>query len=127
MAEETQGRTQRAVFVAVAVVIAIVAVVLVAHGSGDASTAAHHSSAVEVVGGKPQGGVQVLAYRKGERVELNVSSDRPDIVHVHGYNLREPVRMGGTARMSFLAGLEGEFRIELERTKQQIAALRVRP
>ncbi|MEA2493566.1 MAG: hypothetical protein QOJ29_1477 [Thermoleophilaceae bacterium] len=121
------SRAQRGVFVLVAALIAVIAIAVIASGSGDSKAPAHTVALVKVVDGRPDGGVKVLEYRKGDRVELSVSSDRPDLVHVHGYDLREPVRMGSTARLAFEATLEGEFKIELERAKQQIAALRVRP
>jgi hypothetical protein len=118
---------QRGVFAAVAAVIAIAAAVLIAGGGSSSPAPAHAAAAVAVVNGRPDGGVKVFEYRQGERVELSVSSDRPDLVHVHGYDLREPVRLGATARLVFEATIEGEFRIELERAKQQVAVLRVRP
>ena len=46
---------------------------------------------------------------------------------MHGYDLREPLRVGSDAHVGFEAAIEGEFRIELERTNQAIAVLRVRP
>jgi hypothetical protein len=117
------SRTQRGVFAAVAAAIAIAAVVLVAGGGGSSPTSAHAVRVVDAGAAEPA----VLEYTKGERVELNVRSTQPDLVHVHGYDLREPVRMGSVAHLTFAATIEGEFRIELERAKRQIAVLRVRP
>jgi hypothetical protein len=122
------SRTQRALFAAVAVAIAVAAIVLVAGGEGpEATNGAGAPAVVSVVGGVPEGGVRALAYEKGERVRLTVESDSAEVVHVHGYGLRAPVRKGAAARFSFTAGIEGEFVIELEGAKRQIAALRVRP
>jgi hypothetical protein len=120
-------RKQRGGFAAIAALIAIVAVALVAGGSGGSPAPARAASVVEVVDGKPDGGVQVLEYRKGEHVDLTVNSDTAGQLHVHGYGLREALRVGSATRLGFEAELEGEFRIELERTKQAIAVLRVRP
>jgi hypothetical protein len=123
------SRTQRSTFAAIGIAIVAVAVALMA-GGGESPGRAQGAGApalVTVVGGEPDGGVKVLGYRKGDRVRLTVQSDRADVVHVHGYDLRVPVRMGGAARFSFAAKIEGEFVIELERTKRQVAALRVRP
>lgn len=124
------SRLQRAVFAAVAVVIAVVAIALIAGGGESkkaAATAAGRPALVSVVGGRPEGGVQVLAYGKGDHVRLSVESDRPDQVHIHGYDLRAPVERGAAAHFSFAADIEGEFVIELEGAKRQIAALRVKP
>ena len=122
-------RTQRSTFVAVAIVIAVVGVVLVAGGGGGSKSApgAGAPAHVKVVAGQPDGGVQVLAYKKGDHVHLTVESDRPDRVHIHGYGLFAPVQRGAAARFSFAAEIEGEFVIELESAKRQIAALRVKP
>lgn len=118
---------QRGVFVACAAVIAVVAVALFAGEGGGSPAPAHAAAVVQVVHGKPDGGLKVLEYRKGDHVDLTVNSDTADQLHVHGYDLREPLRVGATTRLGFEAALEGEFRIELERSKQAIAVLRVRP
>jgi hypothetical protein len=119
-------RTQRGVFAAIAAAIAVVAVAVVAGGSGG-SEPTRAAAAVDVVSGRPDGGIQLLEYRKGDHVELSVRSDTADVIHVHGYDIREPLRVDSTTKLGFAAELEGEFRIELERTKQQLAVLRVRP
>ena len=120
-------RTQRGVFVAVAVAVATVAIAVLAASGGGSSTPARAAAVVTVVDGRPDGGVQLLDYEKGDHVEFTVDSDTADVVHVHGYDLREPLRVGSVAHLGFVADLEGEYRIELERTKQQIAVLRVHP
>jgi hypothetical protein len=120
-------RTQRGVFVALAAGIAIVAIAVISAAGGGSSAPAQAAVAVTVVDGHPDGGVQLLDYEKGAHVAFTVSSDTADVVHVHGYDLRAPVRVGAVAHLGFIADLEGEFRIELERTREQIAVLRVHP
>jgi hypothetical protein len=123
-----ESRTQRAVFVAVAAIIALAVVVLLAGGSDSSQpNRAGGPALVTVVGGAPEGGVQVLRVKKGERVRLSVESDRSDQVHIHGYDLRAPVNQDVAAHFSFAATIEGEFVVELEGAKRQVAALRVRP
>jgi hypothetical protein len=82
---------------------------------------------IEVVDGKPQGGVQRLTYTKGDPVRFAVTSDVADEIHVHGYDLKKDVPAGGTVRFSFPASIEGVFEVELEGRRQQIAELRVTP
>ncbi len=41
---------------------------------------------VEVVGGKPRGGVQELEFKKGDTIRFRVRSDTPDEIHVHGFD-----------------------------------------
>ena len=82
---------------------------------------------IEVVDGKPQGGIQRLTYTKGDPVKFAVKSDVADEIHVHGYDLKKDVPAGGTVRFSFPASIEGVFEVELEGRAQQIAELRVTP
>jgi hypothetical protein len=82
---------------------------------------------IEVVDGKPQGGVQRLTYTKGDPVRFAVTSDVADEIHVHGYDLKKDVPAGGTVRFTFPASIEGVFEVELEGRRQQIAELRVTP
>ena len=82
---------------------------------------------IVVVGGKPRGGVERLAYERGDRIQFAVTSDVADVVHVHGYDVSKDVPAGGTARFSVPARLEGVFEVELEARHEQIAELRVSP
>jgi heme/copper-type cytochrome/quinol oxidase subunit 2 len=50
--------------------------------------------------------------KKGERVRFVVTSDQPDEIHVHGYDLEQEVGPGKPARFSFPATIEGVFEIE---------------
>lgn len=82
---------------------------------------------IVVRGGKPRGGVQELSYRRGQTVDLVITSDTADEVHVHGYDVTKPIPAGGRARVRFAADAEGIFEIELHGSGQQIASLRVNP
>lgn len=85
------------------------------------SGAAH----VTVVGGQPQGGINSLTYRQGQTVDLTVSSDVADEIHIHGYDLKKDVPKGGSVHFSFPASIQGLFVIELENARRQIASLKV--
>jgi hypothetical protein len=82
---------------------------------------------IVIVNGKPQGGVQKLEYKKGDRIRFTVTSDVADEIHVHGYDLKKDVPAGGTVRFSFPASIEGVFEVELEGRREQIAQLTVNP
>lgn len=92
---------------------------------GSAKSAA--PAVINVVGGKPAGGVQKLNYTKGDQVRFRVNSDVSDEIHVHGYDFHKDVTGGGSVSFSFPAKIEGVFVIELEAKGEQIAELRVRP
>jgi hypothetical protein len=77
--------------------------------------------------GEPVGGIQELEYDAGDEIRFEVSSDAAEEIHVHGYDLMEDVRAGGTASFDFPAEIEGIFEVELEGLGEQIAELRVNP
>ena len=82
---------------------------------------------IRVVDGQAAGGVKQLSWDKGETVRLDVVSDAPHEVHLHGYDISKPVRGGGVARFRFDAKLDGIYEIELEDLGQPIAELKVEP
>lgn len=146
------SRTQRLGFAALAAVIAIVAIVLLAGGSDDpdktatpaqgtpapeeaepagtATPAGGSDSEPQVVEfrqGKVIGGLKKLTFRKGDRIQFAVASDVDDEVHVHGYDVKQDVAGGQTAKFSFKGSIEGIFEVELENRGVQLAELRVEP
>ncbi|HYI98541.1 MAG TPA: hypothetical protein VEX36_02525 [Thermoleophilaceae bacterium] len=58
------------------------------------------------------GSVESIQVEKGDRVRFVVTSDMPDDIHVHGYDVERPVAPGKPARFSFPATIEGVFEIE---------------
>ena len=82
---------------------------------------------ITVKGGKPVGGVQQITVSKGDPVRFAVRSDVSDEIHVHGFDFHKDVKAGGKVSFAFPAKMDGEFEIELEGRKQQIANLVVNP
>ena len=93
-----------------------------------ATTTANAPVTIRVVvkGGKPVGGIQRAAVKKGQTVAIVVHSDVADEVHVHGYDLHKDVPAGGTIRITFPATIVGEFEAELESRKLQIVGFTVK-
>ena len=81
---------------------------------------------INVIDGKPAGGIQKLNYTKGDQVRFTVNSDIGDEIHVHGYDLHKDVPAGGTVRITFPATIVGEFEAELESRKLQIVGFTVK-
>jgi hypothetical protein len=77
--------------------------------------------------GEPVGGVKQLEYDAGDEIRFEVTSDVADEVHVHGYDLMQDVKAGGTVSFDFPAEIEGIFEAELEDRKEQIAEITVNP
>ena len=61
----------------------------------------------------------------GSAVELDVTSDVPDQVHVHGYDQEVDVPAAGTATVRFVADSPGVFEVELHRSDRQLLQLEV--
>ena len=85
------------------------------------------TNTVNVKNAKPVGGIKKIEVKKGDAVKLVVKSDTADEIHLHGYDLKKDVTAGGTARFNFKATIDGNFEIELEDHKEQIAELTVQP
>jgi hypothetical protein len=122
---------KRAGLLALLVAGLVVAFIIAKSGGNDNSgntTSTSSSGApvvVNVVGGKPQGGVTKITVKKGDPVRFKVVSDVADEIHVHGYNFHKDVEKGGSVWFDFPATIDGIFDIELESRGEQIASLQV--
>jgi hypothetical protein len=77
-------------------------------------------------GGAVRGGVSRIPVPLGRQVQLVVTSDVADQVHVHGYDLKADVPAGGSGTVDFTADRSGVFEVELESRGTQLAQLEVR-
>lgn len=77
--------------------------------------------------GSPVGGKSEIEVSKGDRVRLTVTSDTPDDIHVHGYDIEKPASPGSPARFRFTADIEGRFEVESHVADTQIAEITVNP
>lgn len=132
----------RSLFTQTAVLVALAASLAGCGGSGgygsDAGTTASTTTtttapaptvttvAIQVVDGKPQGGIVRQSVDHDASVAIVVSSDTADEVHVHGYDLAKDVEAGGTVRIPFEATIRGRFEVELENSGVQLAELTVK-
>src|SRR3954469_5673331 len=122
---------KRAGLLAALVVALVVAFVIAKNGGSDnnktSTTSSNAPAVVNVVGGKPQGGIQKIQVKKGQPVRFTVKSDVSDEIHVHGYDFNKDVKKGGSVSFNFPAKIDGIFVIELESRSEQIASLEVQP
>ena len=81
---------------------------------------------IVVANGRPQGGIKTFTVKQGEQVALVVRSDTGESVHLHGYNLEQPLRDGKT-RIVFRAKVPGRFEIELHESDILLGNLQVEP
>jgi ABC-type glycerol-3-phosphate transport system substrate-binding protein len=82
---------------------------------------------VNVVKGRPTGGIQRPTVDKGDKVVLVVRTDSGEAVHLHGYDIEKDVVPGKALRMPFTANIAGRFEVELHPTDALIAVIEVKP
>jgi len=124
-------RNQRIGLLAAAVAVAAVAIVVaVASGGDDGSDQATKTTRttneqphetvpaqpktfkIDIKRGKPVGGPADIKVTKGDTVQIVVSADAQDDIHLHGYDIEKPVEPGKPAMFKFTANIEGIFEIE---------------
>lgn len=71
--------------------------------------------------------VRRFSVRRGRDVEIVVSAELTDHVHLHGYDLVADVAPGRPGRIALAADAAGIFELELEERGLRIAELEVRP
>jgi FtsP/CotA-like multicopper oxidase with cupredoxin domain len=67
---------------------------------------------IQMRDGSVVGGAQDIEVTRGETVRIVVTSDAPDEIHLHGYDITRTPAPGQPARFSFRADAEGAFEIE---------------
>jgi len=120
------SRPQRLVLLGIAIVIVVIAAFTIS-GKDSSSTTSDPPLTVTVKNAKPVGGVQKYTVQKGSTIDLTVKSDTADEVHFHGYDIHRDVTRNGTVNFRFPATIDGQFVVELENHKQQIAEVVVEP
>jgi hypothetical protein len=146
------SRGQRLSFLAVAVVIAIVAIVVLADSSEDPSGTPSAATATPAATNPPEDGATVtpdatetptptpeppplltggkvtkLEAKQGDTVRFRVRSPVAEEVHVHTYDIMKDLEPNKTVTVSLEATITGIFEIEFENAGEQIAELRVDP
>lgn len=67
---------------------------------------------IRIAGGSVQGGERKITVAKGDVARIEVRSDAPDEIHLHGYDVTKNVAPGEPARFRIDADIEGIFEIE---------------
>jgi hypothetical protein len=80
---------------------------------------------VEVKGNKVSGVEDTVEVAVGDEVILVVGSDKPDEVHVHGYDETDDVGPKERAEIEFTADIPGVFEVELEEAHRLLFELQV--
>jgi hypothetical protein len=83
--------------------------------SGAAATRAQGVEAVfdlPIERGRVPQKLRVIRVKQGDTVKLRWTSDRPIILHLHGYDIEKKVEPGAVAEMTFVARATGRFPVE---------------
>jgi FtsP/CotA-like multicopper oxidase with cupredoxin domain len=148
------NRNQRLGLVVAVVVIAVVAFVIAKPGGDNTtSTQAGGTSTTTTGGGttkkettakgppvtriaiqgtEVQGGVKTITVKKGDALRIVVTSDKPNTLHLHGFDIEKQAAPGKPARFDVKANIEGEFELESHTFEDAgmeagVAKLRVEP
>jgi FtsP/CotA-like multicopper oxidase with cupredoxin domain len=67
---------------------------------------------IQMRDGSVVGGAKDIEVTRGDTVRIVVTSDAPDEIHLHGYDITRSPEPGKPARFQFRADAEGAFEIE---------------
>lgn len=76
------------------------------------SPPADNTISARISDGKVEGVPARVEVDRGTRVRIEVTSDRSDELHVHGYEETVPLTVGNPATVAFVADLPGVFEVE---------------
>jgi len=67
-----------------------------------------------------------ISVNQGDKVTLNVTGDKKEEIHLHGYDIHfEIEKAGGNVTRTFTADKTGEFGIEIEASGTRLGSLKV--
>lgn len=72
-------------------------------------------------------GPETLKVTQDDQVNINITNDEPEELHLHGYDKSVDLEASKSAQLKFSANLTGRFPYELEHSKTEIGALEVTP
>lgn len=68
---------------------------------------------LRIEGGKVAANMRRIRANQGDGVTLRWRTDRPIVLHLHGYDIETKVEPGAVAEMKFLARATGRFPVEV--------------
>ncbi|MDO4715960.1 MAG: hypothetical protein Q4B08_00150 [Propionibacteriaceae bacterium] len=104
--------------------LSALAVLLAACGGGSGGGTVDAS--IELTNGGKAAAVKRIEVSGGATVNLTISSDVAETIHVHGYEVEFEVPAGGSVTKTFVADQLGSYEIETHQKAHIIAQLVVR-
>jgi len=90
-----------------------VLMLLLIFGGSVAATAAELTYDIRIENGTIPETMRLMHVRQGDVVQLRWTSDRPIVIHLHGYDIEKHITADGVVEMSFTANATGRFPIEI--------------
>ncbi len=76
------------------------------------ASAAELTFDLKIVAGKVPQNMRLVRVKQGDAVKLRWTSDRPIVLHLHGYDIESKVEPGIVSEMAFVARATGRFSVE---------------
>jgi heme/copper-type cytochrome/quinol oxidase subunit 2 len=125
---DPQVRSARWALAAIVLVAALAACSSGGDGQGQSATQAGggpQTIQVTVTGNQVQTASRRVKVKLDSRVRLEVTADRADEVHLHGYDRKVDIQPGKRATLDFTADTPGVFEVELEEAGLKLLELQV--
>ena len=86
---------------------------LLIFGGSAAAAAAELTFDIRIEHGAIPETMRLMRVHQGDIVKLRWTSDRPIVIHLHGYDIEKHITADGVVEMSFTANATGRFPIEI--------------
>ena len=81
-------------------------------GWGAAGNAAELTFDLRIEKGRVAKNMRLIRVKQGDAVTLRWTTDRPIVLHLHGYDIEKKVEPGAATEMAFVARATGRFSVE---------------
>lgn len=85
------------------------------------------SYAFEVAAGERLSGPALIKAKRGDLIELSLAVDRPDELHLHGYDRRVDLSRDAITAVRLQLYMAGRFEVELHRSHLPLTVIEVYP
>jgi hypothetical protein len=107
--------------------VAVAAIAASATTVAQAATTKPVVVTINVVNGRPVGGIKRPSVKKGRTVRFVIRTNAGTEVHLHGYDIEKAPKKGVPTVIQFVAKVPGRFELELHDPDALLAQLTVRP
>lgn len=108
-----------------ALIVALVAVAIPTAAPAQPTAVKPVVISVNVVNGRPIGGIKQPTVKKGQLVRFVVRTNVGKEIHLHGYDIEKTPRQGVPTVIQFVAKVTGRFDLELHDPDAMLARLKV--